>query len=71
MVRYPEDVTVDVIEGSASLLIELRVHPDDFGLFSDEADGNFQAIQQVLSAAGGQRKPVLELVDASEDYEEE
>lgn len=71
LVSDADAVSVSVVEGSASLLIELRVSEDDLDHFRGEGDADFQAVQQVLAAAGGRRKPILELVDPSELSAEE
>ncbi len=71
LVRNPDELSVSVVEGSASLLIELRVSDEDLDALTGDGEGAFQAIQQVIAAAGGRRKPVLELIDPSDDSSEE
>ena len=71
LVSHPDEVQVTDIEGSASLLLELRMHPDDVNVLKDNEGQFFRAIQQVLSAAGGSTKPILELVEDDDSETEE
>ena len=65
LTQHPDDVVVSQIDGTASILLELRLHPDDIASVRGEDNGRFRAIQQILSAAGGERKPVLDLIEES------
>ena len=67
LTSHPDEVQISAMEGSAAVLLELRVHPDDMGAVRGDDGSRFRAIQQILSAAGGKRKPVLELIDPSAD----
>ena len=67
LVDHPDDGRVNVREGSASVLIELSVHPDDASALRDGDDGGaFSAMQKVIAVAGGDRKPVLDLLDSDQ-----
>lgn len=68
LVDHPDDVRVTVIEGEASVLLELRVNAADLASVRGDDGIRFRDIQQVLAIAGGDRKPVLELIE-SEDEE--
>jgi predicted RNA-binding protein YlqC (UPF0109 family) len=69
--QHPESLSINVIEGSASTLLEVRVHDDDFERVRGEDGENFQAIQQVVAASGGEVKPVVDLIEpGSAAYEE-
>lgn len=70
LVRNPDDVQVSVVEGNSSVLIELRVHPDDVDRLQANDGARFRAMQQVLSASGGDRKAVLELIEPDNGGEE-
>lgn len=59
----PEDVQLAVVEGSTSMLLELRVHPDDLGILRRDRGSLLRAMQVVLNAASGPQKAVLDLVD--------
>lgn len=59
----PDEVSVTEIDGSASVLLELRLNPADLDAIRGEDNRRLRAIQQVLSAAGGDRKPVLDLIE--------
>ena len=61
--EHPEDLSINVVEGSASMLLEVRVHDDDFEHVGGPEGANFQAIQQVVAASGGTVKPVVDLID--------
>ena len=73
LVDHPDDVTVHLIEGDASLLLELRVNPEDFESVSGPDRGVLRAMQQVIAVSSRERhvRPVLDLVegDGSEDEE--
>ena len=69
--QHPESLSISVIEGSASTLLEVRVHDNDFERVRGEDGENFQAIQQVVAASGGEVKPVVDLIEpGSPDCEE-
>ena len=51
------------VEGSASLLLELRVHADDVAVLRNNRSRLLRAMQVVLNAASGPQKAVIDLVD--------
>lgn len=63
LVGRPDDVQISAVEGSASLLLELRVHADDEKLLRDNRSSLLRAMQVVLNAASGPQKAVIDLVD--------
>ncbi len=66
IVDHPDDVSVHLLEGDASVLLELSVHPDDAAALRDgDGDSLLSAMQKVVAVAGGARKPVLDLLDGS------
>lgn len=67
LAAHPDDVRISAVEGSASVLLELRVNAEDVDAVRGEDGSRFRAIQQILSASGGKRKPVLELIDSAAD----
>jgi len=69
--EHPESMSITVVEGTSSVLLELRVHDDDFGRVRGEEGRTFQAIQQVVAAAGGSVKPVVDLMEPGADAVEE
>lgn len=71
LVEDEDALSVSIVEGSASTLIELRVGEADLDSLQNADNADFLAVQQVLAAAGGRRKPILELIDPSDDSEEE
>lgn len=69
--KYPDAIVINAIEGEASLLLELDLHAEDRAtLLADEGD-LLAAMRQVLGAAGGRLKAVLELVDSESEAAEE
>lgn len=64
LVKHPDAVRLNTVEGEASTLVELSVHPDDLAAVQGPDGETLRAIRTVVSAAAGQRKMVLELVDA-------
>ena len=66
LTQHPDDVVVTTIDGAASVLLEMRLNPEDVENVRGEDNRRLRAIQQVLSAAGGDRKPVLDLIESDE-----
>lgn len=66
LTTYPEQIRINAVEGEATVMIELSVHPDDVPRIIGSGGRNIKAIRQVLSAASGRRRAVLELVDTDE-----
>ena len=63
IVSQPDEVEIKLVEGDASVLIELSVAPEDRERLTQNDGALLGSIQQVLAIAGGDRKPVLDLVD--------
>ncbi len=70
-VANPDEVRITSVENASSVLLELRVHPDDLSRVRGPEEAHLRAIQQVLSAAGGTRKPVLDLRETGSSSAEE
>jgi len=51
LVEYPEEVEVNEIEGTQSVIIELKVHPDDMGKVIGKQGRIAKAIRTVVKAA--------------------
>ena len=71
LVRYPDAVRVNEVQGEASILLELAVDAADVELVKGPDGETLRAIRTVLSAASGRRKAVLELIEPSNDSSEE
>ncbi len=71
IVSNPDDVSVQVVEGDAVVMLELVVHPDDRDRVDGDKGRTLRSIRNVLSAAAGRRKATLDLVDEHGDAEEE
>jgi len=65
IVRNPDAVRVNEINGEAAVLLELTVDPSDLDRVRGPEGETLQAIRTVLSASSGRRKAVLELVEAA------
>jgi predicted RNA-binding protein YlqC (UPF0109 family) len=63
LLRHPNALSVSEVEGSASLLLELRVHEQDLPVIRGEGREMIQALQQIVAASGGARKVVLDLIE--------
>ena len=61
--QHPEDLSINVVEGSSSTLLEVRVNDEDYEQVRGTDGHNFQAIQQVVAASGGSVKPVVDLME--------
>ncbi len=71
IVKHPESIAVQAVEGDDVVTLELSVHADDRAILLSE-DGNvLRAIRTVISAAAGSQKATLDLVGGdSADGEE-
>jgi len=65
VVNHPDDISLNVTEGDASVLFELDVHDDDRARLSAGQDSMMDAMRQILASADGQRRGVLEFVGGS------
>ena len=63
VLTHPDEVQLSVVEGATSLLLELRVHPDDVKRLRFDRSSLLRAMQVVLNAASGPQKAVLDLVE--------
>ena len=57
---HPTELQLNIIEGKASLLIELQVHPEDRENLPKE---KIFSIQHVVSLTSGSKKPMIEVVE--------
>jgi len=65
LVDHPDDVTVRVVEGERTKVLELKVHPEDMGQVIGKQGRTAKAIRTLLSAAATKEKlrAVLEIVE--------
>ena len=72
LVAHPDDVRTNAVEGETVLIVELQVHDDDVARVNGPGGRNVRAMRQVLAAASGRKKAVLEIVNthAARDEEE-
>jgi predicted RNA-binding protein YlqC (UPF0109 family) len=63
IVDHPEEVKVQVVEGEATVMLEMTVHADDRAKVEGEDGRTLRSIRNVLSAAAGKRKATLDLVE--------
>jgi predicted RNA-binding protein YlqC (UPF0109 family) len=63
LVTHPDDVKVQVVEGEATVMLEMSVHKDDRERVQGDNGRTLRAIRNILSAAAGRRKATLDLVD--------
>lgn len=65
LVDHPEQVQVKSIEGDSSVIIELRVAPDDIGKVIGKGGQTARAMRKVLSAAATKlkKKSLLQIVE--------
>jgi len=63
VVSHKDDVRVDLVEGDASLLLELSVNEADVARVKGVDGETLQALRAVVSASSGRRKAVVELVN--------
>lgn len=63
LVDHPDDVRVNLVEGEASVVVELSVHPDDAELVRGEGGNTLRHLRTVVAARAGRRKAILELLE--------
>lgn len=64
LVENPDDVVVNEIEGSQSIIIELKVHPEDMGKVIGKQGRIAKAIRTVVKAAAikENKRVVVEII---------
>jgi predicted RNA-binding protein YlqC (UPF0109 family) len=65
LVDHPDDVSVRVIEGERTKVLELKVHPNDMGQVIGKQGRTAKAMRTLLSAAATKEngRAVLEIVE--------
>lgn len=65
LVDHPEQVNVTVVEGENSIILELRVAPDDVGKVIGKGGQTAKAIRKILGAAGMKihKKTLLQIIE--------
>ena len=65
LVDKPEEVSVNIVEGEKSTILELRVAPDDVGKVIGKKGRIAKAIRTILSACATKdgKRAVLEILD--------
>lgn len=63
VVAHPDDISIQVVEGEASVILEAIVHPDDRTTLEDDGGRTLRSIRNILSAAAGRRRATLDLVE--------
>jgi predicted RNA-binding protein YlqC (UPF0109 family) len=61
---HVEDMVMNVIEGSATVIIELKVHEADHQLLIANEESLLRNVQQILTVASNERKFSLDLLSA-------
>jgi len=65
LVDNPDDVRVEVIEGERSVILQLRVHPDDVGKVIGKQGRIAQALRTLVKAAATKqgKNAIVEILD--------
>lgn len=65
LVDHPEDVQIEVIEGERSMILQLRVHPDDIGKVIGKQGRIAQALRTLVKAAATKqgKNAIVEILD--------
>ena len=68
LVDKPEEVRVSAVEGESSIIVELRVAPDDVGKVIGKGGQTAKALRKILSAAATKlhKKSLLQIVEEHE-----
>lgn len=70
LVSKPDDVIVAVVDGQRGPIIELEVHPDDFGKVIGKGGRVAQALRTIVRASA-EGKVTIDIVDVEDDDEHE
>jgi predicted RNA-binding protein YlqC (UPF0109 family) len=70
LVSKPDDVIVAVVDGQRGPVIELEVHPDDFGKVIGKGGRVAQALRTIVRASA-EGKVTIDIVDVQDDDEHE
>jgi predicted RNA-binding protein YlqC (UPF0109 family) len=70
LVSKPDDVIVAVVDGPRGPVIELEVHPDDFGKVIGKGGRVAQALRTIVRASA-EGKVTIDIVDVEDDDEHE
>jgi predicted RNA-binding protein YlqC (UPF0109 family) len=70
LVSKPDDVIVAVVDGPRGPVIELEVHPDDFGKVIGKGGRVAQALRTIVRASA-EGKVTIDIVDVEDDDEAE
>lgn len=64
LVDYPEQVSVNLVEGEKSIILELRVAPEDMGKVIGKQGRIARAIRTLVKAAAAQQRKrvVVEII---------
>ncbi len=65
LVDYPDDVDVQQVEGERSIILELRVHPEDMGRVIGKQGRIAKALRVVVGAAAvkDSKRVMVEIID--------
>lgn len=65
LVDQPDEVKVSVVEGENSIILELKVAPDDVGKVIGKGGQTAKALRKILSAAATKlkKKSLLQIVE--------
>jgi predicted RNA-binding protein YlqC (UPF0109 family) len=72
IVAHKDAVSIRQVDGESVVLLELVVHPDDREVLEGNKGRTLRSIRQIVSAAAGQKKASVDLVEehGSESEEE-
>ena len=62
VVRYPDQVVIKTLRGERSILIEIRVAPEDTGLLIGKRGATIRAIRHVAHVVGARRGQKVQVV---------
>ena len=70
LVSVPEDVIVSLVDGARGPIIELQVHPEDFGKVIGKGGRVAQALRTIVRASA-EGKVTIDIVDVEDDDDHE
>ena len=71
LIDHPDDVSISTVKGDAANILEVRVHGDDIELVKGNDGDTLHHIKALVSAAAGNTKAIVELLEADGSAEAE
>jgi predicted RNA-binding protein YlqC (UPF0109 family) len=65
LLQHKDDLTLNIIEKTSVVIVELSLHSEDASYLNEGEDSLLQALKRLMSVAGKERKLSLNLIEDS------